>query len=90
MDTYVERNAFGRQLSSFEADMSIPVLGSEPFHTIFIRAPYIEKAAADVQVLLSHEGKILFAEQKNFLASAFHPELTTDNRVHAYFVQKIY
>ena len=89
MDTYVERNAFGRQLASFEADMSIPVLGEKPYHTVFIRAPYIEKTDEGVRSLLIHEGKILFAEQDNLLAAAFHPELTDDTRVHEYFVQKI-
>jgi 5'-phosphate synthase pdxT subunit len=89
MDTYVERNAFGRQLASFEADMPIPVLGEKPYHTIFIRAPFIEKADANVAVLLRHEGKILFAEQDNLLAAAFHPELTPDNRIHEYFLRKV-
>jgi 5'-phosphate synthase pdxT subunit len=89
MDTFVERNAFGRQLASFEADMSIPVLGDMPFHTVFIRAPYIDKVDNGVNVLLSYEDKILFAEQDNFLAAAFHPELTEDTRVHAYFLRKI-
>jgi 5'-phosphate synthase pdxT subunit len=89
MDTCVERNAFGRQLASFEADMAIPVLGETPFHTIFIRAPYIDKIEAGVTVLLTYQDKILFAEQDNFLAAAFHPELTDDTRVHEYFLRKI-
>jgi 5'-phosphate synthase pdxT subunit len=89
MDTFVERNAFGRQLASFEADMPVPVLGEMPFHTIFIRAPYIEKVNPEVNVLLTYENKILLAEQDNFLAAAFHPELTDDTRLHAYFLNKI-
>jgi 5'-phosphate synthase pdxT subunit len=88
MDTYVERNAFGRQSSSFEADMPIPVLGEKPCHTIFIRAPFIEKVADGVTVLLQHEGKIFLAEQGNLLACAFHPELTSDTRIHEYFIRK--
>jgi 5'-phosphate synthase pdxT subunit len=88
MDIHVERNAFGRQLASFEADMPIPVLGEKPFHTVFIRAPYIEKAGPEVKVLLAYENKILFAEEANFLAAAFHPELTDDVRVHACFLEK--
>jgi 5'-phosphate synthase pdxT subunit len=88
MDTYVERNAFGRQLASFEADMPIPALGDAPFHTVFIRAPYIDKVDDGVKTLLSYENKMLFAEQDNFLAAAFHPELTDDTRVHAYFLTK--
>lgn len=87
MDTCVERNAFGRQLASFEADMPIPALGSKPFHTVFIRAPYIEKAGSGVTTLLCHEGKTLFAQQGNLLAAAFHPELTDDTRVHEYFLR---
>jgi 5'-phosphate synthase pdxT subunit len=87
MDTYVERNAFGRQLASFEADMPIPALGSKPYHTIFIRAPYIQKAEEGVTALLTHGGKILFAQQGNLLAAAFHPELTNDTRVHEYFLR---
>ncbi|GAP73178.1 glutamine amidotransferase subunit PdxT [Candidatus Symbiothrix dinenymphae] len=89
MDTSVERNAFGRQLASFEADMSIPVLGEKPFPCVFIRAPYIEKADANVTSLLAYDDKILFAEQGNLLAAAFHPELTDDVRVHEYFLRKI-
>jgi 5'-phosphate synthase pdxT subunit len=89
MDTYVERNAFGRQLASFEADMCIPVLGEVPFHTIFIRAPYINNVGDNVKVLLSYQDKVLFAEQDNFIAAAFHPELTDDIRVHEYFLNKI-
>ncbi|MDR1562936.1 MAG: pyridoxal 5'-phosphate synthase glutaminase subunit PdxT [Dysgonamonadaceae bacterium] len=88
MDTFVERNAFGRQLASFEADMYIPVLGKTPFHTVFIRAPYIEKADSNVNILLRYDNRILFAEQDNFLAAAFHPELTDDTRIHAYFLEK--
>jgi 5'-phosphate synthase pdxT subunit len=88
MDTYVERNAFGRQLASFEADMPIPALGEKPYHTIFIRAPFIDKVDPGVTVLLRHEDKILFAEQNNLLAAAFHPELTIDTRIHEYFIRK--
>jgi 5'-phosphate synthase pdxT subunit len=86
MDTCVERNAFGRQPASFEADMPIPALGGKPFHTIFIRAPYIKEAGKSVTVLLRHEEKILFARQGNLLAAAFHPELTDDTRIHEYFL----
>jgi 5'-phosphate synthase pdxT subunit len=90
MDISVERNAFGRQSASFEADMTIPALGDTPFHTVFIRAPHISKAGKGVSTLLAGEdGKILFAEQRNLLAASFHPELTDDLRVHEYFVGKI-
>ncbi|MDR2383237.1 MAG: pyridoxal 5'-phosphate synthase glutaminase subunit PdxT [Prevotellaceae bacterium] len=89
MDTYVERNAFGRQLASFEADMTVPALGASPFHTVFIRAPYIDKVGDRSKILLSYQDKIIFAEQDNLLAAAFHPELTNDTRVHEYFLNKI-
>jgi 5'-phosphate synthase pdxT subunit len=89
MDTYVERNAFGRQAASFEADMPIPALGERLFHTVFIRAPCIEKVDDTVTVLLQHEGKILLAQQGSILAAAFHPELTTDTRLHEYFLRDI-
>ncbi len=89
MDTYVERNAYGRQLQSFEADIHIPVLGEKPLHAVFIRAPYIEKAERNVEVLLTLENKILFAKQDNLLACAFHPELTDDTRMHEYFLSMI-
>jgi 5'-phosphate synthase pdxT subunit len=89
MDTYVERNAFGRQLASFEADMPTPVLGDRPFHTVFIRAPYIEQVDDNVKILLSFQNKILFAQQDNLLAAAFHPELTDDTRIHEYFLNLV-
>lgn len=88
MDIYVERNAFGRQLASFEADMHIPILGDEPFHMVYIRAPYIDKVGEGVKVHLTLDDKVLMAEQKNFLAVAFHPELTNDTRMHQYFLEK--
>lgn len=88
MDVVAERNAFGRQLQSFEADMSIPALGEVPFHTVFIRAPYIGSVGEGVNVLLTLDDKVLFAEQGNLLVAAFHPELTEDTRVHAYFLKK--
>ncbi|HEX3045199.1 MAG TPA: pyridoxal 5'-phosphate synthase glutaminase subunit PdxT [Bacillota bacterium] len=87
MNIDVERNAFGRQIASFEQDIPIPEIGPEPFHAVFIRAPYITKVGADVQVLARLEEKILFARQKNFLAAAFHPELTSDIRIHQYFIE---
>lgn len=89
MDVVVKRNAFGRQQDSFEADMPIPALGNKPFHAVFIRAPYIERVGDGVEVLLQHEGKILLARQGNLLASAFHPELTDDPRLHDYFLQLV-
>lgn len=87
MDITVERNAFGRQIASFEADLDIAELGPEKFHAIFIRAPYIAKAAQEVSIMSRLDGKILMARQGKLLAAAFHPELTTDLRIHQYFVK---
>jgi pyridoxal 5'-phosphate synthase pdxT subunit len=86
MDVTVERNAFGRQISSFEQDIPIPELGDPLFHAVFIRAPYITKVGQGVQILTQLEDKILLAREKSFLAAAFHPELTVDLRIHQYFI----
>ncbi len=87
MDIEVERNAFGRQIASFEGDIPIPELGEKPFHAVFIRAPYITKVGTGVQVLSRLDEKILLARQNNFLVAAFHPELTSDLRIHQYFME---
>jgi 5'-phosphate synthase pdxT subunit len=89
MDVWVERNAFGRQAASFEADMAIPVLGKKPFRAIFIRAPFIEKVGRGVDVLLGNGGRTLLARQGSLLACAFHPELASDARLHEYFIKKV-
>ncbi len=86
MDVTAQRNAFGRQVASFEADLDVPALGSQPLRGVFIRAPYIEEIAPNVGILAEYDGKVIFARQGNILASAFHPELTPDQRVHAYFL----
>lgn len=87
MDITVERNAFGRQIASFEAELDIAELGPEKFHSVFIRAPYIVKARNNVKVMAQLEGKILMARQEKLLVAAFHPELTSDLRIHQYFVK---
>jgi 5'-phosphate synthase pdxT subunit len=92
MDISVTRNAFGRQVDSFEIDMVIPALaakeGNPPYHAVFIRAPLIESVGAGVEVLASLEdGRIVAARQGNLLATSFHPELTADNRFHRYFLE---
>ncbi|MBM7855152.1 5'-phosphate synthase pdxT subunit [Desulfohalotomaculum tongense] len=89
MDIAVERNAFGRQVDSFEADLAIPALGDKPYRAVFIRAPYIASAGSGVEVMAKYEEKIVLARQKNFLAAAFHPELTADLRLHQYFLNMI-
>ena len=86
MDITVMRNAFGRQIESFEVDLDIPKLGSPPFRAVFIRAPIISQVAPDIEVLARFEDKIVLAQQGNLIACAFHPELTTDLRLHQYFI----
>lgn len=92
MDIQVERNAFGRQVDSFEWDMDVPALKTvdpdeRPFHAIFIRAPLIESVGKNVTTLASLEdGRIVAAQQDHLLATSFHPELTQDTRFHRYFL----
>ena len=87
MDISVERNAFGRQVESFEADLAVPVLGDAPFHAVFIRAPLIEKVSGDAEVIAElDDGRIVAAQQGHLLATSFHPELTGDDRFHQYFL----
>jgi pyridoxal 5'-phosphate synthase pdxT subunit len=92
MDISVERNAFGRQVASFEADLEVPDLSevdpqNEPYHAIFIRAPLIESVQGEAQVLASlSDGRIVAARQGRLLATSFHPELTQDYRFHRYFL----
>lgn len=96
MDIAVERNAFGRQVDSFETDLDVPALAVEgngqphPFHAIFIRAPLIERVGAGVEVLAAlPDGRIVAARQGSLLATAFHPELGGDDRFHRYFVSQV-
>lgn len=90
MDITVDRNAFGRQVDSFETDLHIPQLGDDPFHAVFIRAPIVRRAGQDVEILARLEdGRIVAARQGHWLATAFHPELTPDDRFHRYFVQEV-
>jgi pyridoxal 5'-phosphate synthase pdxT subunit len=90
MDIRVRRNAFGRQLDSFEEALSIPALGAESYRGVFIRAPLIEAAGAGVTVLATlPDGRAVAAQQDNLLASAFHPELTDDDRMHRHFLEMI-
>lgn len=91
MDITVKRNAFGRQVDSFEVDLDVPVLEpAGPFHAIFIRAPLVERVGQGVEVLARlDDGTIVAARQGNLLATSFHPELTKDARFHRYFLQKL-
>ncbi len=89
MDAKVIRNAFGSQKDSFECELKIPVLGAKEYPAVFIRAPAIEKVWGQCKSLCKLDGRIVFARQDNLLASAFHPELTEDLRVHEYFLGMI-
>jgi pyridoxal 5'-phosphate synthase pdxT subunit len=87
MDMNVRRNAFGRQVDSFETDLGIPAIGKEPFHAVFIRAPFIVSLGPDVEALASlDDGTVVAAREDNLLALAFHPELGHDTRLHKYFL----
>jgi len=89
MDIMVDRNAFGRQIDSFEASLAMTVL-DEPFHAVFIRAPVALSAGDGVDVLAQLEdGRIVAARQGSLLATAFHPEVTNDNRLHSYFMEMV-
>lgn len=89
MDIKVDRNAFGRQVDSFEADLRL-TFSQTPFRAVFIRAPKIEAVASQVEVLAQLEdGSIVAARQGNLLVTAFHPELTADLRFHQYFLEMI-
>ncbi|HEV8545745.1 MAG TPA: pyridoxal 5'-phosphate synthase glutaminase subunit PdxT [Candidatus Limnocylindrales bacterium] len=83
LDVTVERNAFGRQLDSFEADLAVPVLGDQPVHGVFIRAPIIDRTGPDVDVLARlDDGRIVAVRERNIIATAFHPELAGETRFH--------
>ncbi len=87
MDIRVKRNAFGRQVDSFETELAIPALGKTPFPAVFIRAPVIEQCDDGVEVLARlDDGTIVAARQGKMLVTAFHPELTDDLRFHKYFL----
>ncbi len=89
LDIVVERNAFGRQDDSFEADLHIKTLGSESFKGVFIRAPIVAESGKDVEVLTTLDSKIVAVKQGKIIGTAFHPELSGDNRLHRYFVQMV-
>jgi 5'-phosphate synthase pdxT subunit len=86
IDATARRNAFGRQRHSFEADLAVAGIGTEPLRAVFIRAPWIERHGSGVEVLASHDGHPVVARQGGVLVCAFHPELTDDSRLHALFM----
>jgi 5'-phosphate synthase pdxT subunit len=91
MDITVQRNAFGRQVDSFETDLKAPFLvngETQPYHAVFIRAPIIKSVYGEAKILLKlSDGRIVAAKQGHLLATSFHPELTSDDRFHRYFVE---
>jgi len=89
LDAIVARNAFGRQVDSFEIALDIPTLGLPPLRAVFIRAPYVVEAGPDVETLATYNGKAVFVRQGTILGSAFHPELTDDERPHRLFLSLI-
>ena len=95
LDVTVRRNAFGRQVDSFESDLAFEGLAGEPLHAVFIRAPWVEEAGEGVEVLGrvvggAADGRIVAVRQGNLVATSFHPELTGDRRVHALFVEIVH
>ena len=86
LDATAKRNAFGRQLQSFETDLAVEGIGEEPLRAVFIRAPWVERRGPGVDVLASYEGHPVAVREGNVLACAFHPELTDDSRLHALFM----
>ena len=89
LDVTVTRNGFGRQTDSFETSLDAPAVSDTPLHALFIRAPYISEIGAGVVSLAAFDGKTVFVRQGNILATAFHPELVGDDRVHRYFLSMI-
>jgi pyridoxal 5'-phosphate synthase pdxT subunit len=89
LDVTARRNAFGRQVQSFEADVELEGLDGGPLRAVFIRAPWVEEYGEDVEVLAEIEGHPVAVRQGNMLAVAFHPELTEDERIHAWLVERV-
>jgi 5'-phosphate synthase pdxT subunit len=92
-----KRNAFGRQVDSFEIELRIPVIGEPDYHAVFIRAPFVEAASSEVEVLaaipaessLTGTDQVVAVRQDNLMATSFHPEITSDLRIHRYFVDMV-
>jgi pyridoxal 5'-phosphate synthase pdxT subunit len=89
MDIDVERNAYGRQVASFEADLELAD-DERPFRGVFIRAPRVRDVGPEVEILAEHDGEPVLVRQGRFLAAAFHPELTEDTRIHKRFVEELH
>jgi 5'-phosphate synthase pdxT subunit len=89
LDVVIERNAFGRQNDSFEADLSLDMLGKEPFKGVFIRAPAVSEIGKDVEVIGKLNNRIVAVKQKNIIGTAFHPELSGDSRMHRHLINMV-
>lgn len=89
LDTLVERNAFGRQRESFEADLEIPTIGAKKFRGVFIRSPVIKEAGSAVKTLSKLDDKVVAVQQGNMIGTCFHPELANDTRFHEYFLNLV-
>ena len=89
MNIEVERNAYGRQIDSFEADIFVPVLGRVPVRAVFIRAPRIIQTGKEVEIIAKFENSPVIVREKKILAASFHPELTNDKRIHEYFLSMV-
>jgi len=90
LDVAVRRNAFGNQLDSFETDLSIPAVGADPLHAVFIRAPIVETVGAEVEVLAAlDDGRVVAVRQGALLGTSFHPEITGDTRFHEFFLSTL-
>ena len=89
LDIVIERNAFGRQNDSFEADVSINMLGKEAFKGVFIRAPAVSEVGKDVEVIGKLNNRIVAVKQKNIIGTAFHPELSSDSRMHKHLINMV-
>jgi 5'-phosphate synthase pdxT subunit len=88
LDIVVERNAFGRQVDSFEEDLELSGVEGGPFHGIFIRAPLVREVGPDIEILCRlNRGKIVAVRKGHLMATSFHPELTDDRRIHEYFLR---
>jgi 5'-phosphate synthase pdxT subunit len=89
LDVSIERNGYGRQLQSHVSHVDCPILGEAPLETVFIRAPIIRELASDVEVLARHKDDPVFVRQGRIMATTFHPELATDDRVHRFFINQL-
>jgi 5'-phosphate synthase pdxT subunit len=89
LDIVIERNAFGRQNDSFEADLSLAILGKEPFKGVFIRAPAVSEVGKDVEVIGKLNNRIVAVKHKNIIGTSFHPELSGDSRMHKHLINMV-